>query len=135
MEPVRIFLDTNIVLDYFSGRMGDGLATKIVQIGRDSRYRMCISMLTAINVLYIAKKIAPQITPEVLDSLFDVLPMDIKQWKDAKTLDMQDFEDAIQSSCALNNSCFFVISRDAHFACAPLVTFSPEEFIHCVTQR
>ena len=28
MEAVKIFLDTNIVLDYFTGRMGDGFTEK-----------------------------------------------------------------------------------------------------------
>ena len=55
MEPVKIFIDTNIVLDYFTGRMGDGQAKTIVQIGQDPKFALCISILTAINVLYLAE--------------------------------------------------------------------------------
>ena len=32
MEPVKVFIDTNVVLDYFTGRMGDNNAETIVQI-------------------------------------------------------------------------------------------------------
>ncbi|MGN0194987.1 MAG: hypothetical protein ACI4AE_00845 [Candidatus Cryptobacteroides sp.] len=35
MEPVRIFLDTNIVLDYYTGRMGDTNAKTIVASGQE----------------------------------------------------------------------------------------------------
>lgn len=135
MEPVKVFLDTNIVLDYFTGRMGDGLAGKIVQIGRGPVYQLCISMLTAVNVLYVAKKVAPMaVTPEAIAGLFTILPQDIKQWNDASTLEMADFEDALQASCALNSNCYIAVSRDPHFKVSPMVTFSPAEFIDAVTR-
>lgn len=134
MEPVRIFLDTNIVLDYLTGRMEDGLAGKVVQIGRDPRYELCVSMLTAVNVLYFAKKMVSDLTPEVISSMFRILPHDIKQWDDATSLGMDDFEDALQASCALNNGCYVAISRDRHFGVAPMITFSPAEFIEAVTK-
>lgn len=135
MVPVKVFLDTNIVLDFFTGRMNDGLAAKLIQVGRSSQFEMCISFLTAINTMYIAKKLASTITPDVLTRLFTILPQDAGQWKDAAALnDVADFEDAVQISCALNNSCYIAISRDQHFTQAPMPVFTPEAFLEAITK-
>ena len=56
MEPVKVFLDTNIVLDYFTGRIGNDNAKTIVLSGLDPRIDLCISILTAMNVLYVSGK-------------------------------------------------------------------------------
>lgn len=135
MEKVKVFLDTNIVLDYFTGRMEDGLAEKIVQVGKDPHFELCISFLTAVNIMYVAKKASPQLKPEVLRSIFTILPQDATQWDDAADLHMDDFEDAIQASCALRNGSFFVVSRDRHFGKAPMVYFSPDEFLAAITEN
>ena len=98
MEPVKIFIDTNIVLDYFTGRMRDGQAKTIVQIGQDPKFALCISILTAINVLYLARKFAPSLQPADLAKLFHILPQDYQQYCDAQTLNLSDFEDALQNN-------------------------------------
>ncbi|MGN0191474.1 MAG: type II toxin-antitoxin system VapC family toxin [Candidatus Cryptobacteroides sp.] len=134
MEAVRIFIDTYIVLDYLTGRMGDGQAKTIVQIGQDPKFELCISMLTAVNVLYFSKKYAPALQPADLARLFHILPQDYQQYCDAQTLDLSDFEDALQVSCALRSGCLLAISRDHHFRAAPIVSFTPEEFIAAVVQ-
>lgn len=134
MEAVRIFLDTNIVLDYFTGRMNDDRAKIIMQIGRDyPQFELCISLLTAVNVLYVAKKYMPSLQPADLSKLFTILPQDYKQYTDAIDLGLTDFEDALQVSCALNNSSIFLITRDPHLKAAPIVCFTPQEFIEAVS--
>lgn len=134
MGKVKVLLDTNIVLDYFTGRMGDGLAAKIVQIGKTSQYEMCVSFLTAINTMYVARKLNSQLRPTDISLLFTILAQDSKQWDDASSLEMSDFEDASQASCALNNGCFIAISRDRHFDNAPMAVVSPEKFIELVCE-
>lgn len=132
MGKVRVLLDTNIVLDFLTGRMNDGLAAKIVQIGRSDVYEMCISFLTAANIMYVTRKMCASIAPLQLASLFTILPQDSKQWNDATSLEISDFEDALQASCALNNDCYIAISRDHHFDSAPMAVLSPEQFIEAV---
>lgn len=136
METVKIFLDTNIVLDYFTGRMSDDRAKTIVQIGRDYPcFELCISFLTAVNVLYVAKKYMPSLRPSDIANLFKILPQDFKQYTDAIDLALPDFEDGLQVSCALNNSSIILITRDPHMKTAPIVSFSPEEFIEAVRKN
>lgn len=133
MAAVRVLLDTNIVLDFFSGRMGDDLAARLVQLGRHSQFEMCISFLTAINTLYVVKKMGLILSPGDLTRFFTILPQDAEQWADAQTLGMDDFEDAVQVACALRNSSFIAVSRDRDFSSAPLVTMTPDEFLRAVT--
>lgn len=134
MGKVRILLDTNIVLDYFTGRMGDGNAARLVQVGRSARYEMCISFLTAVNVMYVMRKLNAEVRPSDLTRYFNILPQDASQWEDAETLEMSDFEDAVQAACALRNECYVAISRDHHFRSAPMPVFTPEEFLSIVLE-
>lgn len=134
MGKIRVLLDTNIVLDYFTGRMSDGFAAKIVQIGRTSQYEMCISFLTAINTIYISRRLDSQLKPSDISSLFTILPQDSKQWDDASSLEMSDFEDASQAACALNNDCYIIISRDHHFEHCPMAVITPDRFIDLVCE-
>ena len=133
MGKIRVLLDTNVVLDFFTGRMNDGVAARIVQVGRSSPFEMCISFLTAINTMYVARKMNAAISPSDISSLFSILPQDGQQWTDAGTLDMPDFEDATQAACALRNQCFIVISRDRHFDRAPMSVIAPERFLSLVS--
>ena len=55
MEAVKVFLDTNVVLDYYTGRMGDSIAKTIVMAGQTPQIELCISILTAVNVLYVSR--------------------------------------------------------------------------------
>lgn len=132
MGKVRVMLDTNIVLDYFTGRMNDGKAARLVQIGRSSVYEMCISFLTAINVMYVIHRLGSDIKPSELTRYFTILAQNGSQWDDAQTLGMPDFEDAVQAACALRNDCHIAISRDHHFCSAPMPVFTPEEFLSAV---
>ena len=133
MEPIKIFLDTNILLDYYTGRMGDSNAEKIVQIGKNPEIELCISVLTAINVLYITKRTASGPSPSDIAALFHILSQDYKQYCRAQTLGLADFEDNLQLACAIDNGCRAIISRDKHFKNSPLQIYTPVEFIEKVT--
>ena len=61
MERIKLFLDTNIVIDYYTGRMNDGIAEKIVQVGEHPQYQLCISILTGINTLYVLNKFSREV--------------------------------------------------------------------------
>lgn len=134
MGKVKVLLDTNVVIDFFSGRMNDGMAAKLVAVGRDARFEMCISFLTAINTLYVAKKMGLAVQPEELPGFFTILPQDIRQWNDATELEMTDFEDAAQAACALHNECVIAVSRDRHFENAPMSVLTPEQFLSLVLE-
>ena len=132
MEQIKVFVDTNIVLDYFYDRMRDGCAKTIVLVGQESMYEMCISILTAINVLYITKKYETRVSPDDIARLFRILPQDYEQYSYAQTIDIDDFEDAMQLSCAVGGGCRAFVTRDRDLLDSDIRSiqiFSPEEFI------
>ena len=98
MDAIKVFLDTNVVLDYYTGRMKNNLAEKVVQIGQYPEFELCISVLSAVNVLYVLKKCTPSLKASDIPKLFQILPMDYKQYLDAQSLDIADFEDALQNN-------------------------------------
>ena len=132
MEQIKVFVDTNIVLDYFYDRMRDGWAKTIVLVGQESMYEMCISILTAINVLYITKKYETRVSPDDIARLFRILPQDYEQYRYAQTIDIDDFEDAMQLACAVGGGCRAFVTRDRDLLDSDIRSiqiFSPEEFI------
>lgn len=132
MEQIKVFVDTNIVLDYFYDRMRDGCAKTIVLVGQESMYEMCISILTAINVLYITKKYETRVSPDDIARLFRILPQDYEQYRYAQTIDIDDFEDAMQLVCAVGGGCRAFVTRDRDLLDSDIRSiqiFSPEEFI------
>ena len=139
MEPVKVFLDTNVVLDYYTGRMCDGRAKTIVQIGQSPQFDLCISMLSAVNVLYVTGKYSPCLKPSDISRLFTILPQDYQQYCNAQTFDLDDFEDALQIACAAGNGCKAIITRDSHMlesSCLGIpAVYSPEGFIKAVTSE
>ena len=139
MEPVKVFIDTNVVLDYFTGRMGDNNAETIVQIGQSPQFDLCISLLSAVNVLYVTRKYAPSLKPSDIARLFTILPQDYQQYCNAQTYDLDDFEGAVQIACASQNGCKAIVSRDSHLLELSSTNYpaiySPEEFINAVTSE
>lgn len=132
MEQIKVFVDTNIVLDYFYDRMRDGCAKTIVLVGQESMYEMCISILTAINVLYITKKYETRVSPDDIARLFRILPQDYEQYRYAQTIDIDDFEDTMQLACAVGGGCRAFVTRDRDLLDSDIRSiqiFSPEEFI------
>ena len=132
MEQIKVFVDTNIVLDYFYDRMRDGCAKTIVLVGLESMYEMCISILTAINVLYITKKYETRVSPDDIARLSRILPQDYEQYSYAQTIDIDDFEDAMQLACAVGGGCRAFVTRDRDLLNADIRSiqiFSPEDFI------
>ena len=132
MEQIKVFVDTNIVLDYFYDRMRDGCAKTIVLVGQESMYEMCISILTAINVLYITKKYETRVSPDDIARLFRILPQDYEQYRYAQTFDTDDFEYAMQLACAVGGGSRAFVTRDRDLLDSDIRSiqiFSPEEFI------
>lgn len=76
-----------------------------------------------------------KVTPADLPHFFTILQQNFEQWEEASSLDMADFEDALQATCALKNDCFIAISRDRHFDLAPMSVLTPERFIELVCKQ
>ena len=138
MEAVKVFLDTNVVLDYYTGRMGDSIAKTIVMAGQTPQIELCISILTAVNVLYVSRKYNSPLKAKDIAELFQILPMDYQHYCEAQSIDINDFEDALQICCARQSGCKVMVTRDKELldgGSASALILSPEEFLQRIGLR
>lgn len=134
MGKIRIFVDTNILVDYFSGRRKDGVAEKIMKLGRSDYYEMCTSMISANNVVYLKKCYREGFSPKDVSAVVRILPSTPEDWDFACVGTLKDFEDDLQLACAIHAGCSVILSRDHHFKDSPMPVYEPEEFLKLSTK-
>ena len=130
----RVFLDTNIIVDFILERDGAEDAANILQLGEDGKIELAVSFLTMANTAYIARKGHTQeqlySIMSDLSAMFKTLPMDEVQLQQALEQPATDFEDMLQYQCAKANFCDIIITRNKkHFAFAKLPVLTPSEFL------
>lgn len=113
---MRVFLDTNIILDLLLERDGYGTSALLFE-GQDSgRWKLCVSILTIVNVAYIYRKgVGPEeVIPNLkyLSALVEVLPMNTSTLEESLFLKGRDFEDVLQYVCASAGECDAIVTRN-----------------------
>ncbi|MBR4115688.1 MAG: PIN domain-containing protein, partial [Bacteroidales bacterium] len=95
----KIFLDTNVILDFVLHRDGEIQAMDILQMGEDEKISLCTSFLSMANIAYILRKLPQKELYRMLSLLtlmFDVLPMTKEHFTKALQIENVDFEDVLQ---------------------------------------
>lgn len=129
----RIFLDTNIVIDYLSKREPFGEdALRIFSLS-PQYHQLCISALSFTTIYYVLRKhFKQELLLEMLASLQDlveVLPTGEEMISLALHSDFTDFEDAVQYYTALNGNCAIIIMRNPKdYRKAEIPVYTPLEF-------
>lgn len=131
---MKIFLDTNILLDFVTERTGVEEACDILQLGEEGRVNLSTSYLTMANTAYVARK--GRTREELyavlagLTEMMQVLSMDEMQLQQAIEQPVTDFEDMLQYVCARTHNCDAIITRNKkHFAFSQIPVYSPDEFL------
>jgi len=134
---MRVFLDTNILLDIIEGRQKFLLASSnVFDLGVRGQIQMFATPLTFANCVYTARKnVGYEQAVKGLKSLKNYLQtaaMDDTQVVNALNSDMPDFEDMLQYEAALDARCEVIVSRDKkrHFPASGLPVLSPEAFLN-----
>lgn len=125
----RIFLDTNILLDFALGREYADDAEKILALGLAGAIEVCASYLSFANMGFILRH-HPKEEIYALIGLMredvDVLPMDSMQLDAGLALHANDIEDALQYQCAKAADCDVIITNNgkdfADFCDLPFMT-------------
>lgn len=130
----KVFLDTNVLLDFVTHRNGYEEACDILQLGEDSMISLYASYLTMANTAYVARKGRTQEELyeiiEGLSEMITVLSMDQNQLKDVLKLKASDMEDVMQYVCALSNQCDLIITRNTrHFSFSNIPVYTPTDFL------
>lgn len=129
----KIFLDTNVILDFVLHRDGEIQAMDILQMGEDEKISLCTSFLSMANIAYILRKLPQKELYRMLSlltSMFDVLPMTKEYFTKALQIENVDFEDVLQYVCAKENKCDVIVtSNKKHFLFSEVQICSPNEFL------
>lgn len=130
----KVFVDTNIILDFVLCREGQQDALDLFQMAEEGKIELFVSFLTMANVAYVARK---HRTKEELyeylrelSSLFKILSMDETQFSEALATIVPDFEDLLQYVCARKNGCDCIVTnnvRDYSFSEIPI--YKPTQFL------
>ena len=131
---MKVFLDTNILLDYGLDREKADFAGGILQLGKDGLIELYASYLSYANMGYILRHhpVAEryELVRMMRQPLF-VLPCDANQLDAGLLTEVNDFEDMLQYQCALAAGCDVVVTnnkKDFHEFCRiPFLT--SEEFL------
>lgn len=125
----RIFLDTNILLDFALGRDHADEAEKILALGVAGAIEVCASYLSFANMGFILRRHSKDEIYELINSMREditVLPMDSVQLDAGLALHADDIEDALQYQCAKAANCDVIVTNNkkdyADFCDLPFMT-------------
>ena len=130
----KVFIDTNVLIDFMLEREGARNAADILQLGEEKKIRTAASFLTMANIAYIIRKGRTRTELYALltdlSDVIEILPMDERQFKDALMQPASDFEDVLQYECAKTYGCDVIVTRNSkHFSFAQIPVLSPAEFL------
>lgn len=131
----KIFLDTNVVLDFILKRKGFAKeAAMIFDLSEKKKIQLSLSSLSINNIDYIISKIeskkkSRQIILKLL-ALVEVLSVGQSTIEKAVLSEFKDFEDAMQNFCAEEGKLNHIITRNLKdFKKSKLSIQTPKEFL------
>ena len=131
----KVFVDTDVCLDLLSGRKPFNKTAEILFSLADNRkVKIYVSSLSFSNIDYVLRSQYFSTHSRQLigkfKTLVNVLPVDSKTIDLAIASDFNDFEDAIQYSCAIENNLTTIITRNVKdYKKATIAILTPEAFI------
>ena len=132
---MKIFLDTNVLIDYLNKREPFfAEASQVMDLCVSKQVEGVLSSLSVINAAYIMRKAYPKdsllLKISWLTEKFEVCPINKESIQRAANSRPSDFEDAVQYFSALQANADLIITRDAKgFIDFDLPVMPPEEFL------
>ena len=113
---MKVFLDTNIILDLLLEREGFEDSAELFRLQEDGRLKLYVSYLTMVNIAYVYRKTVGQnmavANLKYLSALVGVLSMDEGQFQKALLMSGPDIEDIFQATCAADAGMDCIITRN-----------------------
>lgn len=131
---MKVFLDTNILIDYVDHREKRVYAGLILSMADEGLITLYASYLSYANMGYILRKRTQEERYRLIQearNMATVLPCDAEQLDIALTQLVKDYEDMLQYQCALAAGCDVVVTnnkKDFHEFCK-LPFLTSEEFL------
>lgn len=132
---MKVLIDTNIILDVLCQRPGlfeD--STKIFKLCEVGKVSGIVSALSVQNLVYIMRKeLDAEKIQEILDRLsliFYIADLKADDLRKAAAMNFKDYEDAVQSACAVRMRADYIITRNVKdFAGSRVMALKPSEFL------
>ena len=132
---MKVFLDTNILLDFGQERVDFQYAKAIMELGERGEFELCASYLSYANMGYILRHHPKETLWEMINIMREgihVLPSSSNQLDKALShTPVKDYEDLLQYQCAVEGKCDVIITnnkRDFDEFC-DIPTYSSKEFL------
>ena len=131
---MKVFLDTNILIDFIDNRDNREYAEMIIELGKTGAIQLYASYLSYANMGYVLRKREQQERYRLMNlacKIAEVLPCDVIQLDAALANPVKDYEDMLQYQCAWAAGCDVVVTnnkRDFHEFCR-LPFYTSEEFL------
>jgi predicted nucleic acid-binding protein len=131
----KVFVDTDICIDLLSGRQPfNATAEKLFSFADLEKLELYVSALTFSNIDYVLRsQYSSSHSRQIIarfKTLVNVLSVESKTIDLAIASDFNDFEDAIQHACALENNIPVILTRnEKDFKKSVILVVSPETFL------
>ena len=132
---MRVFLDTNVIIDLIQRRVGYDDAALIMQKAENGEYSLFTSSLSMVNVAYILRKYYKGENLyhllEELGDIIDVITVSSEAYHQALQSRASDFEDAVQLFSAIESEMDCIVTRNAQdFLSGKLPIYTPIDFLN-----
>jgi len=132
---MKVFLDTNILIDVLARREGFfEAACNVINLGIMGEIALCTTSMAFATTVFVTRKVLGYTNAiTALKSLEDyiaIVPMDALQCHDALHSSMPDFEDMLQYEAAKASGCDTLVTRNKkHFPKDGIPVLTPTEFL------
>ena len=139
----RVFLDTNILIDYLSHRQQFYQNAALVISSCDEKgFRILVSALSFATASYVLET-HYKMSPENIKTLFEnfvkacsVTPVDSRTVDESIASGFNDFEDAMQYYSAFREGADLIITRNKDdYEATQIPIYEPQEFLDLLTRR
>lgn len=132
---MKVFFDTNVLLDVLTGREPFAEdSARCLRLCEQGVHQAFASSLSLVNIFYILRKaIGREKALECLRQIrvvCRIIPVDDDVIAHSLESSFRDFEDAVQSYCALSYAMSYIITRDiSDYGFSAVPAISPHDFL------
>ena len=128
---MKIFLDTNIFLDFALDRGHADEAEHILNAIESGQFTAYVADITLVNIAYVARK-QKESNKRLLyfiTKYFTVVGAENREFEQALALDNRDLEDNVQVVLAEKMTCQMIITNDLSFPKEKITVISSVDFV------
>ncbi len=131
----RIFLDTNIIIDFLEQREPFfKAAANVLDLGANKKVVLYTSAISFLNCVYVIRKSIGYVRAveciKLLTQIIEVSPVTNTEFISALNSESSDLEDLTQYFSAVSSGCDCIITRNGkHFPQDRISIFTPDTFL------